>query len=122
MSGAELTALVLTLTGLVTAVFLGVRNLKSDKTKGDVDKAAGLLAGYDKMLQRLEAEVARLEAARQVDREEHRAELEAHKAECHVERQTLAEEHAREMILAYEQIDVLNTKIYILENKPLEGP
>lgn len=110
MSGSELAAVLIALGGLITAIFVGVRGLRSDKTKGDVDKAAQLLVGYDSMIERLQTEVERLETARAHDREL-----------CKQELADLREEHKAEMLLAYEQIDELGAQVYVLQNKPKEA-
>lgn len=109
MSGNELAALLVALTGVLTAIFAGTRNLRSDKTKGQIEASAQILTGYGGIVESLQAEVSRLNEVLVSERLTHKQELE----NCLIE-------HRAEMLIAYERIDELGTQLYVQTNRPPE--
>ncbi len=57
MSGAEIAALVVAITGALAAVFAGMRNLHGDRFNRDVSGSAALLTGYKEMVGNLRLEL-----------------------------------------------------------------
>lgn len=110
MSGSELAALVAAIGGTLGAIFAGVRNLRSDKFKRDVDASAALLAGYGQMVATLQTQITQLQEAHARDREEW----------LQRERE-LRESFARELAERDERIDELGTQVYVLQNRPPES-
>lgn len=115
------------LTGIVAAGFAGLRNLRGDKFKREVEASAALLTGQAAMVTALQGEVDRLRS----DMAEDRKAATAERAECLAERNRLLtehraemtrlrEEHRAELATAYERVDELSAKVYLLQNRPTE--
>lgn len=122
MSGQELAALIIAITGALGAIFAGVRNLRGDKFKKDVEASAALLTGYTNMVNTLQTEIDRLKSDHAEDRAAWTAERTAHRKECSEETERLREEHRSQLAIAYERIDDLGSQVYALQNLPPEIP
>lgn len=107
MSGNEIAALIVAVTGALGAIFAGVRNLRGDKFKKEVDASAALLAGYTNMVVTLQTEIDRLKSDHAEDRASFREEV-----------ARLRAEHAIQMNEAYERINELSSQVYVLQNRP----
>lgn len=118
MSANEIAALIVAITGAAGAIFAGIRNLRGDKTKAEIDKAAALLGGYGDMVKTLNARIAQLEEERRKDREEAAAERAAIREEHRKEIAALRAEHSRELAERDERIDELGAQVYALQNRP----
>ena len=101
MTGSEVAALGAVIVSAVSAIFLGLRNLRSDKFKHEVEQGAQLLAGYSNMVADLRAQNAQDRQAWQ-DREA-----------------SLREQHAQELRDLHDRIDELGTQLWALKNRPL---
>lgn len=121
MSGGEVAALLTALTTMLGAIFVGVRNLRSDKTKKEVEAAAALLLGYTGMVEVLQTEIGRLKEDHAEDRAAWAAERRDIKIECLEDMARLREEHKSEMLIAYEQMEKRDSQIYVLLNRPPES-
>lgn len=107
MSGSEIAALVAAIGGTLGAIFAGVRNLRSDKFKHDVDASAALLAGYGTMVTTLQTQITQLQEQHSKDRAEW------------LRRETeLRESFERALAERDERIDELGTQVYVLQNRP----
>ncbi len=118
MSGNEIAALIVAITGALGAIFAGVRNLSGDKFKKEVEAGAALLTGYTNMVGTLQVEIDRLKSDHAEDRAEWLAERTLMRQEYQEELTRLRTEHREELKVAYERIDELGSKIYVLENRP----
>jgi hypothetical protein len=121
MSGQEVAALIVAITGALAAIFAGIRNLRGDAFKKEVEASAALLTGYTTMVTSLQAEIDRLKSAANEDRvncAEERARL---RAEYVAEITRMREEHRAELRLAYERIDDLSAQVYTLRHRPPES-
>lgn len=110
MSGNELAALIVAVGGLLTAVFAGIRNLRGDKFKRDVEASAAILGGLQAFVTTLQSELERVKNEHAEDRR--------HWTE---ERSTLKQEHAEEIRELNERIDELGTQVYVLQNRPSDA-
>ena len=119
MNGSEIAALIVAVTGALAAVFAGVRNLKGDRVKREVEAAAAVLTGYTNLAASLQTELDRLKNDCIEDRKQWAAERTSMRAEHKQEMDELREEHKQEMLTAYERIDELGTQVYVLQNRPL---
>lgn len=105
MTGSEVVALIVAISGALGAIFAGIRNLRGDKIKNDVAEAATVLTGYNSLTAALQTELNRV------------------KAEYIADRQTWIAERAemkRELSVASERIDELGAQIYALRHQPPE--
>lgn len=129
MSGQEIAALVVAITGALAAIFAGIRNLRGDAFKREVEASAALLTGYTNMVSTLQAEIDRLKSDSAEDREgcaeerarlreEHAKEMERQRAEHREEIARLRLEHRTELQVAYERIDELGAKVWNIEHRP----
>lgn len=105
----ELAALLVAITGMAAAIAAGVRNLRGDKFKREVDASAALLSGYTSWVERLQAEITRLQAAHTQERDQWR-----------VDREEMRAEHHAEVVELNERIDELGSQVYVLQNRPSE--
>lgn len=110
MTGNEIAALVVAIGGALGAIFAGLRNLRGDKFKRDVEASAALLSGYTNMVQTLQAQINAIE-------ERHARE----RAEWQAEKAAMRQEHAAEVRELNERIDELGTQLWILQNRGSEG-
>lgn len=115
MSGNEIAALVVAITGALAAIFAGIRNLRSDNFKHDVDASAALLSGYTGMVQTLQAQITRMEEAHRADREEWLRE----RAEWQREKGEIRRQHLEEVEALNDRIDELGTQVWALQNRPI---
>lgn len=109
MTGNEIAAVVVAFSGVLTAIFVGARNLRSDKFKHDVEASAALLAGYTSMVNTLQAQIASIEERHAREREE-----------WQTRERRMREEHAEEIKELHERIDELGSQIYALKHRPPE--
>lgn len=107
MSGNEIAALIVAVGGFLGAVLAGFRNLRSDKTKHEIEASAALLTGYTGMVSTLQAQMTAME-------ERHVRE----RREWAEEKADLRREHAEEIAELNERIDELGTQVYVLQNRP----
>lgn len=121
MSAAEIAALIVAITGALGAIFAGVRNLRSDKFKKEVEASAALLAGYTNMVGTLQTEIDRLKSDHAEDRAAWVAERALMRQEYMDEIARLRTEHREELKVAYERIDELGTQVYVLQNRPQDS-
>lgn len=118
MNGAEIAALIAAVAGALGAIFKGVRDLKGDKFRKEVEASASLLSGYTNMVGSLQAEIDRLKSDHAEDRATWAAERTAMRHEHHTEIARMREEHRLQLLEVYERIDDLNAKVYVLHNRP----
>lgn len=122
MSGQEWAALIVAITGALAAIFAGVRNLRGDAFKKEVEASAALLTGYTNMVAVLQAEIDRLKSDGAEDREEAVKERSRMRDEHRADIDRLRDEHRKELLAAYERIDELSAKVYTIQNRPPETP
>lgn len=118
MSPGEVAALIAAFTGLFGAIFAGIRNIKSDKFKKEVEASAALLTGYTGMVENLQKEIGRLKEDHADDRAAWAEERRQMRVECAEDVARLRDEHKREMLIAWEQLDELGSQIYVMKNRP----
>ena len=118
MTGGEIAALIVAITGALGAIFAGVRNLRGDKFKKEVEASAALLTGYTNMVATLQTEIDRLKSDHAEDRAAWIAERALMRQEHLDQISRLRNEHRDELKVAYERIDELGTQVYILQNRP----
>ncbi len=118
MSGNEFAALLVAVSGVVGAIFAGVRNLRGDKFKKDVEASASLLAGYTGMVTALQTEIDRLKSDHAEDRTSWTAERAAMRHEHQTEMTRLRDEHRSQLKEVYERLDELGSQIYVLQHRP----
>lgn len=118
MSGSEIAALIVAVTGALAAIFAGLRNLRGDKFKKDVEASAALLTGYTNMVVTLQAEIDRVKEDHNEDRVSWATERVALRAEHVEDMKRLREEHHAELLVAYERIDELGSQVYVLQHRP----
>lgn len=121
MSGPDVAALIAALTGTLVAVFAGVRNLRGDKFKKDVDASASLLVGYTNMVAVLQAEIDRLKSDHAEDRAAWAEERTRFRREWTEDMERMRTEHRTELAAAYERIDDLGSQVYALQNRPRDS-
>lgn len=118
MTGTEIAALLAAIGGVLTAVFAGIRNLRGDKFRQDVEASAAVLSGQTNLIKTLQTEMERLKddfAEARKEWADERATLRREHAE---EMARLRQDHISEMKYAYERIDELGSQIYVLRNPP----
>lgn len=118
MSGSEVAALIVAITGALGAIFAGVRNLRGDKIKSEVAAAAAVLSGYTTLASDLRLELERNKVDHAADRKQWAQDRLDMKAEHVQEVKDLRDEHRSEMLIAYERIDELGSLIYVMQNRP----
>lgn len=109
MSGNEIAALLVAVGGVIGAVFTGVRGIRGDRFKRDVEASANILSGLNSLVKTLQDELERVKRDYQADREAW--------AE---ERRRMREEHNEEIRDLNERIDELATQLWALQHRPLE--
>lgn len=108
MTGNEIAALIVAVGGALGAIFAGIRNLRGDKFKHDVEASAALLSGYTGMVQTLQAQIHAIE-------ERHSRE----RAEWFKEKAAMREQHSAEVRELNERIDELGTQLWVIQNRAI---
>ncbi len=118
MSGNEIAALIVAITGALGAIFAGVRNLRGDKIKKEIEASAALLTGYTNMVATLQAEIDRLKSDHAEDRAAWISERALMRQEYLEGIGRMRTEHREELKISYERLDELVSQLYVLQNRP----
>lgn len=118
MSGNEIAALIVAVTGALGAIFAGVRNLRGDRFKKEVEASAALLAGYTSMVASLQKEIDRLKTDHTNDRAAWVSERASMREEHIAEITRLRRDQQTELKAANERIDELGSQVYVLQHRP----
>lgn len=120
LTGANIAAIIAAVGGLLGGLFAGIRSLRGDKFKRQVDQGASLLSGYSDMHASLRTELAEVKTQHAADRAEWQRERAALRAEWAADNSRMREEHRVELAAAYDRIDELGAQIYALQHRPPE--
>lgn len=107
--------------GALGGLFAGIRSLRSDKFKRNVEAGASLLQGYTDMVSQLRSELERVKEEQSKEREEWRHEREAMRKEFSEDRDRMRHTHATEVDALNDRIDELSSQVYALTSRAVDG-
>lgn len=119
--GATIAAVLAAIGGVATGLLTGLRSLRSDKFKRNVEAGAALLTGYTDMVAQLRAELNRVKDENHEDKESWRVEREAIRREFAEDRERMRSDHKREVDELNDRIDELSSQLYALSQRGESG-
>lgn len=117
LNGTAIAALIAAVGGALGGIFTGIRSLRSDKFKRNVEAGAALLTGYTDMVAQLRSELDRVKDDHNKDKETWRLEREALRREFEEDRQRMRSQHAEEVRDLNERIDELSSQVFALSHR-----
>lgn len=116
-NGTTIAALIAAVGGAFGGIFTGIRSIRSDKFKRNVEAGAALLTGYTDMVAQLRSELDRVKEDHSEDKEAWRVEREALRREFDEDRRRMREQHAEEVRELNDRIDELSSQVYALTHR-----